>query len=86
MIVTADVEQPRETPSEDERVAGYVVVDAAQAGDQSGWMTPRMRATAKQAHDDLVFWRGTARSGSSMDLHVAKIVLLDPGSGSSGVQ
>ncbi|MEU4331388.1 hypothetical protein [Nonomuraea dietziae] len=77
MTVTADLEHPRETPSEDEWVAGYVVVDAAQAGDRSGWMTPRMRATAQQAHDDLVFWRGTARSGSNMDLRVAKIVLLD---------
>ncbi|GAA2411585.1 hypothetical protein GCM10010404_81890 [Nonomuraea africana] len=67
-----------------EAPVGFVVVDVAQAGDNSGWMTPRMRATRKQAHEDLEFWRGTARSGSSMDLRVAKIVLVDAASSAGG--
>ncbi|MFC4014592.1 hypothetical protein ACFOY2_45730 [Nonomuraea purpurea] len=60
-----------------EQVAGYVVVDANQIGDLSGWMTPRMRATAAQAQNDLDFWSDSGRTDTDMDLRVAKLVLLD---------
>ncbi|GAB2468559.1 hypothetical protein GCM10027187_40950 [Streptosporangium sandarakinum] len=64
-------------PEQPEQVVGYVVVDADQVGDRSGWMTPRMRATLEQADDDRVFWENAARR--PMRLRVAKLVLLDGG-------
>ncbi|MFG6197746.1 hypothetical protein [Nonomuraea sp. JJY05] len=63
-------------PERTEGVAGYVVVDAKQIGDGSGWMTPRMRATREQAEEDRAYWRETTRT-LDMGLRVAALVLLD---------
>ncbi|WP_043641371.1 hypothetical protein [Nonomuraea candida] len=57
-------------------VAGYVVVDANQIGDSSGWMTPRMRATREQAEEDRDYWRDTSRT-EDMELRITALVLLD---------
>lgn len=75
MTITSP-EQTAPTAEQPERVIGYVVVDADQIGDGSGWMTPRMRATRKQAEEDRDYWRDTTRT-TDMDLRVAKLVLLD---------
>ncbi|WP_449060572.1 hypothetical protein [Planomonospora algeriensis] len=61
----------------DEQVVGYVVVDVSRAEDRSRWMTPRMRATAEQAAEDLAYWDSGIRGGRRLELRVAKLVLLD---------
>lgn len=70
---------PEQTsPSDAEQAIGYVVVDANQIGDRSGWMTPRMRATREQAEEDRDYWQATSRA-TDMDLRVAALVLMkDP--------
>ncbi|MBG0818723.1 hypothetical protein [Planomonospora sp. ID82291] len=67
-------------PASRETVAGYVVVDAAAtAGDGIGSaMTPRLRADADQAGQDLAFWQQAAGAASErMRLRVAKVIVLN---------
>ncbi|MFF0250208.1 hypothetical protein [Streptosporangium sandarakinum] len=78
-MTTTVPEQPAPTAEQPEQVVGYVVVDANQAGDRSGWMTPRMRATPEQAEEDRTFWKSAARPARPMQLRIAKLVLLDGG-------
>ncbi|MGW2219619.1 hypothetical protein ACWCSD_31925 [Nonomuraea sp. NPDC001684] len=75
-MTMTSTEQTALTVEQGEQVAGYVVVNAEEIGDGSGWMTPRMRATAEQAEADRDYWQEATRT-TGMDLRVAKLVLLE---------
>jgi hypothetical protein len=69
-------EQSAPAAEQPKQAIGYVVVNADKAGDGSGWMTPRMRATREQAEEDRDYWRDISRT-EDMELRVAALMLLD---------